>query len=520
MPAAVAAIALMALFERQPRSVRRFLPIGLVLAAGLGALMLARLVVGPGGGLLGSYAGVLDGYEPAAVLRWSSGGGRRLSDRCRPALARNVHAGSRPNSRASPLRTGLALAVPALFLPTRELARAAAVPDAFMALPLRELARLASIQTLDYVWPLVVGVLVCIALLAPRRFAPAIAAVVVVALGGSSLVAQHVIADNARFDRHQAFGVSSTRWLDRAVDGPVAYLDDGAPWWNGVWHQAYWNERVTTVARLTDSPGARIHGGVRVEARADGTLVQDDGRTLRERLAVAPTALTLVGKRLRALAQGGDQRGLALWRTSGPPALSMRIDGTLAEGPVSVTAYDCAHGYLQLTLRAVEGVPAGVALSVDALEPVTVPVEPGHAWRVQIAAPGGGLSPCVFHIIPRGSVATQGIAYQRRRALIIPNRVARFGRSPAVTHGTLARGAPVSIPPTNSPIGYCLEGKFLSLTAGQAESDPAYRGATVANFVAEKGLTCDPPPTGFVYRGFATAAMNVPAGTYPYYAPG
>jgi hypothetical protein len=53
--------------------------------------------------------------------------------------------------------------------------------------------------------------------------------------------------------------------------------------------------------------------------------------------------------------------------------------------------------------------------------------------------------------------------------------------------------------------GYCLNGRFLLLE--------------LANFIAGKGLTCGPPPAGFVRRGFATAAMQVPPGIYPYYAP-
>ena len=67
--------------------------------------------------------------------------------------------------------------------------------------------------------------------------------------------------------------------------------------------------------------------------------------------------------------------------------------------------------------------------------------------------------------------------------------------------------------------GYCLNGRFLLLELGQPRSDPTYKGATFANFIAGKGLTCGPPPAGFVRRGFATAAMQVPPGIYPYYAP-
>lgn len=586
LPTAIVAIALMALLERRPRLVYLFPPVAIAVAVGVALLMLARLVFGQGGALLGSYAGVLDGYEPAGVLLWSFreagdlflvvvgvplvatvmlAAAQLRSRHRRPdpgvsallsvALAyaavtvlqigafASVHvlhlaerdlitvapplfiafavwlAWGMPRQQPVSTLVAFAVAVPALLLPARELARNSAVPDAFMALPWRELARQSSLHTVDLVWPLAAALTVCIAVLAPHRAAPVLASVVVVALGSSSLIAQHVIVRNARIDRQMAFGASPTDWIDRAANGPVAYLDDGARWWNDVWHQAYWNERVTTVARLADSSGARIYGGVRVDVRGDGTLAQPDGSRLSERLVVAPIRMTLVGDRERVLERGETRKPLALWHTDGPPTLSMRTDGALANGPVTVTVYDCAHGYLELAVRAVTGMPA-VEVSADGLTPVTVPVEPGYVWRVRVlAAPGRDQRTCAFHLVPRGSVIAQEITYRRGRPLPLPQGATLFGGSPDMTHGTLTRETPVPIPSNAPPIGYCLDGKFLSLTAGQARSDPAYRGATVANFVAGIGLTCDPPPADFVHRGFATDDMNVPGGTYPYYAP-
>ena len=83
----------------------------------------------------------------------------------------------------------------------------------------------------------------------------------------------------------------------------------------------------------------------------------------------------------------------------------------------------------------------------------------------------------------------------------------------------MTRGARLPAGPPR--IGYCFNGGFVNLSAaaGQAETDKAYKGATVANFVAGKGLTCDPTPPGFVRHGFATARAGVMPGVYPYYAP-
>jgi hypothetical protein len=60
-------------------------------------------------------------------------------------------------------------------------------------------------------------------------------------------------------------------------------------------------------------------------------------------------------------------------------------------------------------------------------------------------------------------------------------------------------------------------GTFLNLEVGQPDRDPYYKGATPANFIEGVGITCDPPPEGYVRDGFATDAMHVPGGIYPYW---
>ncbi len=60
-------------------------------------------------------------------------------------------------------------------------------------------------------------------------------------------------------------------------------------------------------------------------------------------------------------------------------------------------------------------------------------------------------------------------------------------------------------------------GTFLDLLSGQPSADAHYLGATPAIFVEGRGITCDPPPSGFARSGFAGAAQHVAAGVYPYY---
>jgi hypothetical protein len=69
---------------------------------------------------------------------------------------------------------------------------------------------------------------------------------------------------------------------------------------------------------------------------------------------------------------------------------------------------------------------------------------------------------------------------------------------------------------SGSSIGWCTGTTFTELPEGLS---PAGRlaGARKANYVQGKGVTCEPPPAGYVRHGFATE--NVPPRTYPLYAP-
>jgi hypothetical protein len=74
----------------------------------------------------------------------------------------------------------------------------------------------------------------------------------------------------------------------------------------------------------------------------------------------------------------------------------------------------------------------------------------------------------------------------------------------AVAGNTYPDGTP--IPP----------GTFINLLEGQPDYDPNYKGATIANYIEGMGITCDPPPAGYVRKGFADSD-DVPAGLYPFY---
>jgi hypothetical protein len=74
---------------------------------------------------------------------------------------------------------------------------------------------------------------------------------------------------------------------------------------------------------------------------------------------------------------------------------------------------------------------------------------------------------------------------------------------------TLVSSDGIATPPPPSPRGgYCAttpvmradgtSGIFVDLELGQADTDPTYAGATPAFYYEGVGLTCDPPPPGYV----------------------
>jgi len=66
-------------------------------------------------------------------------------------------------------------------------------------------------------------------------------------------------------------------------------------------------------------------------------------------------------------------------------------------------------------------------------------------------------------------------------------------------------------------VGYCVDGTFFNLVRGQPSADPTYDGWVYASYVDGKGLTCDPPPEGWVATTTAPDEYGIPGNTYPWY---
>jgi hypothetical protein len=407
----------------------------------------------------------------------------------------------------------LVAVVPALFLPVKTVVNTYAVPSAFMIAPLLSLLERTSADTLQLTWLLGVAAVLLVTLFVPRRAAPLLAVLIVVALAAGSALVQTRIDRRAQFDRRLFFGSASPQWIDRAADGSVVYLDDGDPLWNADWHVAFWNERVRALATLARSDVA-LPGAVPVSARRpDGRLVRADGSPLTERLVVTRRWVTLVGRPLAHIAQGAGEPGSTLWRTPSAPTVSTWTRGIAGrsdlEGATTVTVFDCRAGRLELTLTAKQGLRT-VAVSAGKLAPASLSLTPNSALEGWVPAPPyrGARRTCVFRLTPDGPVELGRLAFRRgsNADVAAASRRESGGTTTFVETGSKPLG-----PREN--MGYCVGGVFQERPSGR------YPDATPAIFVTGAGLTCDGPPTGYVDKGFAPAALGVPENTYRLYGP-
>jgi hypothetical protein len=415
--------------------------------------------------------------------------------------------------------------IPALLLPVRHLATRGAIPDSFMLVSLVDLGRWTSAADVATTWAVGVAVTALLFILLPRRLAPLLAAIVIAGLVAASVLGQRSIDRAASFNRSEFFGTTPPQWIVDPAGRPIAYLDNGDPYWNGVLEQAYWNPAISTLALLVNQ--TQLSEGVAVSPNPDGRLIGPDGRPLSERLVAAPSSLTLVGRRIGHLGQGPDEPGITLWQTADTPTLASWTTGLLPSGDfagtVKVTVFHCRPGSLELTLFG-EGRPAFLSVSAGQLQTVRTLIPAGVGQHLWVATPPGadGRATCTFYVSPEGPLGSNGIAFQAGPKTI-PAGIAIHRLGASVTELAVDEHVDLSQIPAASTysiqVGYCLGDQFVQLDYNQPALDPRYKGAVYANFVAGKGLTCAPPPPGYRRRGLAPLGLGVPAGIYPYYAP-
>jgi len=182
----------------------------------------------------------------------------------------------------------------------------------------------------------------------PRRARYLFPALVFAALGSTSAVAADDIAARVRNDQARLVGPNPA-WIDDGTAGrPAAYLYDGEPYWNLVWHAVTWNEAIKRVVSLGP---ARVPGPLPQEAATPGAGGQ---LQFPERFVVASAPHTFRGEPVSEVDSGTDVGAVRLWRLDGRPRLSTVTRGVLPNGdmvePARIVVYDCAGGRLKLTL--------------------------------------------------------------------------------------------------------------------------------------------------------------------------
>jgi hypothetical protein len=297
-----------------------------------------------------------------------------------------------------------------LVLPVRRLVNIFGAHDAMSMLPLYKLRQATGPGTMLAVY-LVVGAVVALAFaLLPRRAVRVVPAVLLVALVAASALAGKFAVDQARAQQ-QAFLGKRPNWVDRKADGPVAYLYDGEPSWNGVWHTLFWNKKID---RVFDLGHAEVPGPLpqaRAEVQPDGTVFVPPSARQPGDYAVVSTWTTLAGEKLKGVKQQGlTQAGLRLWRVERPLRFRDQISGLQLNGDIvandtgRLVGYACRKGTFRLTV--IPKQPETVEIRVNGRPVRGLTFGSGAtSWHGDFPAGGHG-GRCTLEVKPTGLLGT------------------------------------------------------------------------------------------------------------------
>jgi hypothetical protein len=289
--------------------------------------------------------------------------------------------------------------------------------DAMTLVPLYKLSTATSLHTLQVVFPVVVAVIAVALAFAPRAWLRWTPLLLVIAFAGASVASSRFAVEQSQLQQRTFLG-KRPNWVDRKADGSVAYLYDGEPSWNGVWHTLFWNHRID---RVYDLGHAEVPGPLpqaHAEVQADGTLFVPGSARQPGGYAVVSTWTTLVGDKLKGVKQQGlTQAGLALWRLEPPLRVRDRISGLQVNGDVYATitarlaAYECHNGTFRLTL--IPKQPETVEIRVNGRLVRSLTFEAAvPSWHGDFPADGRG-GECTLEVTPTGLLGTTVFQFDR-----------------------------------------------------------------------------------------------------------
>ena len=325
-----------------------------------------------------------------------------------------------PGSYVERAIVALAAAAVLLVLPVKHFVNSFATHDAPTMIPLYKLLEASSPETLVAVYSGVAGAGAAAFALLPRRTLRALPWLLLVFFVAASIVSSRFFAHAASARKIKFLG-AEPRWVDRAADGPVAYVYDGEPSWPGVWETVFWNRRID---RVYDLPDAEVPGPLpqhAVQVKPDGRVVAPDGRRSPIRYAVVATWFTLVGQPVAQATQSGlTQAGLTLWKIEPPMRILTRTTGVkpngdiFAGGRAQVAVYDCTRGRFRLTFLIKEPETIDLVLNGKRVRHLRFPSLPvDRVWRgtVPVTSHRGGT--CFLQIRPTGLLGTTVLAFER-----------------------------------------------------------------------------------------------------------
>ena len=451
LPAALLAIALYCVFERDIRVLRRSATLlGLIVVAGVAALGLS---IAPDADVFGVYSAATGGYELGAAARdvfWHTGGlfvivvgvplialgvlvtecvRGRESDTAAALVAtafswtvisvlqigtfasrwvehiaeRDLLTVAPPLflvfvlwlarglPRPQPLTSLVALAVaaPAVLLPVSRFASPQAALDAFSFIPLWQMQEATSPGALRVAFALAVSLVVAVAVLVPRRASVALVVLVASTLMLFSFVSAREIQRLAHADRTWVFSTEQPRWIDQAANGPVTYIHSDTAFPKALWQTLYWNERIDQVLQFYTAPSAGPVPTQPVEYSNGGLVLGPNGRRLEGGYVVAPSNIALAGNELASYGPATDMPGMTLWQADSPLRVVWVISGVQANGDIIGTARITVPrcGHGHLSLTIIGKSGTPVRISVDGRKARTITPAPGTVWTGDIPAP-------------------------------------------------------------------------------------------------------------------------------------